>query len=726
MKRIMLIVISLLLLCAALSGCAKQDAAPQIAGLQTTAAEPVALTGDEELEYCGVFGTAPDTIHTVSGVQASDGRYWQTGSRREGGSYIYYLCSFSVEGGFFQRHPYAFPKDCSALIWSPVPGKTDTLWIVETAWNSDIREYDSAHLKLVDADGKVLADKDVTNIDFNQDGYSHPYLLADERGVWLWAYDILYRFDENGERIFSVPLEKGYNEPSLALMSAGQLAALIYDASGAAVRVLNEETKTFGDPIKVSGKNAAPGDDFYDLYVWDKMLCGLDLETGTETKILRLADVDLDENRLEILTPYGVSDTGAPQFACYEGFGSTPTPCVIKQVPAGLKKTVLTMGVLYMPYDLRQQIIQFNRKNLDYRIDYIEYQDINNTNGRDAAAFALTTGQIPDLIDLYGLPADSYVEKGLLEDLSPYMKDDAKVNPGNILPQLLPALEKDGAFYGLTPSFRLTTAVTLKSQAGDTTGWDYPDVLRILDAHPQMTQPVARMSRQYGGERFVEIEAAKHIGKDDCTFDSEAFAAYLEFCRRIPDRTYPEDVESEEYLDDGEALMQLWSDFFSLRMFLDLREIFGEDLQVSGIPGIGSIVSLDHQIAMTTKCAEKDTAWSFIRQYVLSVDGSQAAFEIPVLADEYQEFLSYTRQNYTENYENGVINNGKLVYLPTDADFAAWDALMQDIVRMPRYEEGVYDIIREEVTAFLEGNTSAQDAARVIQSRVKIAVAEGK
>ena len=72
------------------------------------------------------------------------------------------------------------------------------------------------------------------------------------------------------------------------------------------------------------------------------------------------------------------------------------------------------------------------------------------------------------------------------------------------------------------------------------------------------------------------------------------------------------------------------------------------------------------------------------------------------------------------------MQNGRLVYLPTDADFAAWDAVMDTVAGMPRYEEGVYDILREEIKAFLEGNTSAQDAARVIQSRVKIAIAEGE
>ena len=51
---------------------------------------------------------------------------------------------------------------------------------------------------------------------------------------------------------------------------------------------------------------------------------------------------------------------------------------------------------------------------------------------------------------------------------------------------------------------------------------------------------------------------------------------------------------------------------------------------------------------------------------------------------------------------------------------------MEDIAPLPQYEEGVYDILREEIKAYLEGNTSAQDAARVIQSRVKIAIAEGQ
>ena len=70
--------------------------------------------------------------------------------------------------------------------------------------------------------------------------------------------------------------------------------------------------------------------------------------------------------------------------------------------------------------------------------------------------------------------------------------------------------------------------------------------------------------------------------------------------------------------------------------------------------------------------------------------------------------------------------NGKPVYLPTDADFAALDAVMDDIAPLPQYEDAIYDLIREEITAYIEGNSTAQDAARVIQNRVKIMLAEGQ
>ena len=154
--------------------------------------------------------------------------------------------------------------------------------------------------------------------------------------------------------------------------------------------------------------------------------------------------------------------------------------------------------------------------------------------------------------------------------------------------------------------------------------------------------------------------------------------------------------------------------------------MFGDDIQVSGVPGTGTVASLNHQIAMTTRCAEKDAAWSFIRQWVTSLDGSQAAFEMPVLADEYQEFLSYTQQYFIEGHERGDMVNGKQMYLPTEADYAAWDAVMEGIVPLPQYEESVYALIREETEAYIEGNSTAQDAARVIQNRVKIMLAEGK
>ena len=262
MKRIAaLLLVIMMLLGTALSGCARQDAAPQIAGLQTTAVQPVTLTGDEELEYRAVYGTAPDTIRSDSSVQASDGRYWQMSGRQENGMYIYYLASFSVEGGFFQRHPYNFEKNHSALIWSPVPGKPDTLWIIETTWNADTREYDTAHLKLLDETGKVLADRDVTNLDFNRESYSHPHLLADEKGVWLWLEGILYRFDNSGEKVYQLPLEQERNEPEFAFTASGQLAALTDNASGCFLRNLPRLTagQRGNTDLALSGHCAAFG-----------------------------------------------------------------------------------------------------------------------------------------------------------------------------------------------------------------------------------------------------------------------------------------------------------------------------------------------------------------------------------------------------------------------------------------------------------------------------------
>ena len=99
----------------------------------------------------------------------------------------------------------------------------------------------------------------------------------------------------------------------------------------------------------------------------------------------KLVDVDIDFNDVVSILPDGVSETGAPKFGCYENYNWSITPSCLQQRVAGAKKEIIELAVISIDLDLQDAIIEFNRRNTEYRIDYTEYRTVDDPTGLTAA-----------------------------------------------------------------------------------------------------------------------------------------------------------------------------------------------------------------------------------------------------------------------------------------------------------------------------------------------------
>ena len=103
---------------------------------------------------------------------------------------------------------------------------------------------------------------------------------------------------------------------------------------------------------------------------------------------------------------------------------------------------------------LQDAIVSFNRENGNTRIllKAFEPDDSEPEMIRSIRKFADDElgGRFPDLLDLTGLPYEAMAAVGLLEDLTPYLNQDAELS-GNILPQVL---EDRVLFRGMLCRFR--------------------------------------------------------------------------------------------------------------------------------------------------------------------------------------------------------------------------------------------------------------------------------
>ncbi len=215
------------------------------------------------------------------------------------------------------------------------------------------------------------------------------------------------------------------------------------------------------------------------------------------------------------------------------------------------EKTELTLACMNLDWNLRGQIVKFNRASDKYRIvvkDYSEYSNMTyesaGSNGTmvtqsDDGLTKLNTeimsGNVPDMILTDGLPVRQYAAKGLLEDLYPYI--DADMGRDALITPVLDADSEDGKLDELPLSFSIVTATGLESVVGGYTSWtlaDLEDALSKLNPDTTIFNVDATRANvlsyclYMNADTFVDWEAGT------ASFDSQEFIDYLNFAAQFP------------------------------------------------------------------------------------------------------------------------------------------------------------------------------------------------
>ena len=193
-------------------------------------------------------------------------------------------------------------------------------------------------------------------------------------------------------------------------------------------------------------------------------------------------------------------------------------------------KTVLTLACIY-DYEIRDRVINFNKKNDSVRIEVKNYSVFNNYESdkeedHNAGLTKLNTeiisGTVPDILLLDSLPAQQYMAKGLLEDLYPYIDADPELSRGQLIESVLDSVAFGGKLYQTVKTFYVSTILCPKSVVGDISGWTLAEMRSIQSKMPpesaifkDMTKANAlQMMLMYNGSDFIDWETGK------CSFNS--------------------------------------------------------------------------------------------------------------------------------------------------------------------------------------------------------------
>lgn len=416
-------------------------------------------------------------------------------------------------------------------------------------------------------------------------------------------------------------------------------------------------------------------------------------------------------------------------------------------------KKVLVLAGNSISTELRRRVVAFNRNSDEYRITLKTYDEYRTPEDWEAGYTRLNndiiTGNMPDILVTQGLPVENYIAKGLLADIGKMIEADAELSEVEFMQNVFDAYSVDGKLYYVIPSFNVRTVVAKSRIVGDRDTWTMADMLQLQQTLPDDAEMFGstivrydfyNMVMQYCGADFIDVDTGK------CNFDSPGFIAMMEYGMDLP-QELPEDFweyydwESMEsaYREDRSILYSLYISNLSNLNYV-INGYIGEDVSFIGFPtesGQGSVIGLDSAYCISSRSANKDGAWEFLRYYLTDEYQDTLTYGLPIQKDNFEtKAQEATQRPYYIDSETGEKVEYDDTYYMNGEDITLSPMTQEQVdqcvefiysVNKPIYSnDSILTIISEEIESYYSGQKSAEEVAKVIQSRAQVYVDENR
>ncbi len=656
------------------------------------------------------------------------------------------------------------------------------LLAVVDAWAEDKEkgEYKSDNFFIIlDKDGKVQKKINLNELLKNHittDYFYAGMLLSDSAGnIYISSDRTIYVLKSDFTFAFKVELTGNSWMQSMFNYSKDRIAVVMStegeEGYKMQIRIIDPEKKAFSEEINVNTHlqnnlyQLFTGLDYSLYYSTQSGIYGYDVKSGESRELLNWINSDIENPNLGRMT--AVSDK---RFVCIaqeydeSTWTSKQSVMILDYIPPEevVPKYVITLATAFGAYDVRKPVIEFNRNSQEYRIQikdyYQDHQDYEDyTEVIDKLNNDIIAGNMPDilLVDI-NMPFESYVSKGLLYDMYKLLNKDESFNKEDYFTNVLDAMSVNGKLYSISPSFSVST-VAIKSKFVDTNkkGWTMGELQALMAKLPKETETFIGTNRQEMMDMALSITLGRFIDKDSgkCYFDSQDFIDILKFTKGFNEKSFWEDLDynnlpadfwekyDRSYEEDRAILNLVYLNSFY--QYTQLRDYtFKEDITLIGFPNSdrnGSAIGVENRIAISSKSKLIDGCWEFVKSFLSDKYQESITYQWPVKISAFDKMAEKAMKG-EDGYGPIEPLIGDVVYdsigmpnpMPQEGRKISEDdvkyikSFLQSVDVLMSYEQGVMDIINEEAKMYYAGNKTAEETAKIIQSRVQIYVSEGR
>lgn len=597
-----------------------------------------------------------------------------------------------------------------------------------------------------DTQGNILFQNNITDTLSTNGVDKVSYMELDGDGrLYIASYNAICLFQKDGSYYGNVDLDTWLN--CLGTGKDGKVYIGKYNENELVLAEIHFDNKC----IENEYKNFLYGDRENFLYSGlehdflinkTSQIIAYDLAKESSEVVFAWLDCNINGNQVEYLKPMEKEGFLAVIQGEYGSKELTELAVITKQASSSMiEKETIKVGLIGdSDAEIQAAAVEFNKLNDKYRVELQIYTETNGgdyDNALTALNNDIISRKAPDILNLSMIPVPDYVNKGLLEDLTPYLSNGGNLKKEDIVESALDTYTVDGTLVGLPKRFLITSIMGNASQVGAEMGWTIEELMNFTRKYLDKTvfeyaSPTSMLYVLYESLiSFVDY----HSGK--CYYDSEEFKSFLEYCMMFWDYSEQDDRVYAEKISTGDLLLHgiLIGD---VEGYLEYQNMFrGEGTCIGyptkdGSPGI-SLRASSPLYGMLSTSEQKEGAWEFLQHLYLRKNEKKELGYLPgfptlkaLLEEQYQEAM----EDNVEIDENGnsVIRPKNTLYVGgwSTEIYAATPKQIDDLREIisnakmsPFNDIYINNIVMEEVEAYFVKQKSVDEVTNIIQNRVQ-------
>ena len=384
----------------------------------------------------------------------------------------------------------------------------------------------------------------------------------------------------------------------------------------------------------------------------------------------------------------------------------------------------------------RRAVAWFNRTNSDCMITIADYGGEDKDVAVERMYMDILAGEGPDIILLNSECMDERMlgERGILEDLVPYLEHSDVIGKQDMIDSVYNALLTNQKIYMLPTNFRLTGLITKQKWMSDAQGWTVNDILDVLNEQPELCD-TAYIDKNAMLELCFSVyfHTSREYDEQTAVLDGAILKKYIQLAELMPQTAvYPAE---ESVRRDGKLLFEVFY-IEDMSTYLYNRSVWGEDSVFTGYPegrGNGMVIVPDNCYAVNAFSEHKDLAWKFIESFFTDEWQKEVTpnYFFSVCKDIFEEQLqeAMRRKMYMGNdgnqYELPIVQydlDGETinVYAAGEEDVEQLRKMVNDAVMIKRGDSPLTAIIQEEAAYYFAGDKTIEEVVDIIQNRIQL------